>query len=56
MFYNINEKRNLPFRLGFLGVGVTIVYVLQQLSAGAEPERPRRTPTGPLETPPGTLQ
>ena len=37
MFYS---KRKLSFRLDFLGVGVTIVCIFQQLSAGAEPQRP----------------
>ena len=35
-------KKKVSFRLGFLGVGVTIVCVLQQLSAGAEPQRPSK--------------
>ena len=41
LFYSKNKEQN---RLGFLGVGVTIVYVLQQLSASAEPERPCQRP------------
>ena len=37
MFYYKNKKE-IQFRLGFLGVGVTIVCVLQHFSADAEPE------------------
>ena len=39
MLYSKNAKE-VQFRLGFLGVGVTIVCVLEQLGANAEPERP----------------
>ena len=38
VFYKKNEKQ-VQFRLGFLGVGVTIVCVLQHFNADAEPER-----------------
>ena len=38
------KTEKLQFRLGFLGVGVTIVCVLQHFSADAEPERPCVSP------------
>ena len=40
----IKTKKKIQFRLSFLGVGVTIVYVLQHFSANAEPERPCHSP------------
>ena len=38
--YFTSKKKALQIRLNFFGVGVTIVCILQQLSAGAEPQRP----------------
>ena len=38
--FTTKTKKEISFRLGFFGVGVTIVCVLQHFSADAEPERP----------------